>query len=91
MMETSKLVHITDTIHLDRPISETDLDLVVDHVGFSINPPGARTGLDRRDHHILHYVEYGKGTFTCMGTDYPLKAGDLYLFPRIPTSPTAQI
>lgn len=81
-MDPSEKLYTSDGIYLDRLDSESNFDLVVEHIGVSHNAPDAVISHDRRDLHILHYVASGKGVFTCMGTDYPLSTGDLYLFPK---------
>ena len=74
--------YYSDGVFFERVGLKTPHDLMLDHVGFSKNPPNAHSIHDRRDTHILHYVEYGRGFFTCMGEEYPLSGGDLYLFPK---------
>lgn len=81
-LDLSEKLYTSDIIYLDRMDSQTSYDLVVDHIGVSQNSPDACISHDRRDVHILHYVASGRGVFTCMGTDYPLSGGDIYLFPK---------
>ncbi len=74
--------YYSDGVFFERVSPQTPHELMLDHVGFSKNPPTAHSNHDRRDTHILHYVEYGHGFFTCMGVEYSLSGGDLYLFPK---------
>ncbi len=71
-----------DVVHIKRESQHTNADIVIDHVGRIWHSPGSHTMMDFRDHHILHYVVEGKGTFTCEGKSYSLNAGDVYLFPK---------
>lgn len=48
-------------------------------------PPGHSWGPSMRDHHLLHYIHSGKGTYHSAGRSYQLGAGhSFWLFPGIP-------
>lgn len=47
--------------------------------GRRICPPGYTIGPSMRDHHTLHYVIQGTGTYTVAGNTYQLHAGDVFV------------
>lgn len=81
-MDTVRSSRSRDAVYLDYQSMSRNMDLQIDHVGYSENAPDAYTDMDRREHHILHYVVRGKGVFTCKNVDYPMRAGCIYLFPK---------
>ena len=71
-----------DVVHLKRNHTAAQNGIAIDHIGHVRHVPGANTPMDIRNHHILHYITSGKGTFTCAGREFNLRAGDVYLFPK---------
>ena len=81
-METARASLNRDSVYLEYKNIDLTTDLLIDHIGYTENLPDAHTDMDRREHHILHYVTHGKGVFTCKGVDYPMRQGYIYLFPK---------
>ncbi|WP_159881950.1 AraC family transcriptional regulator [Paenibacillus puerhi] len=56
-----------------------DRSLVVLFAGNSQTRPGHKPGPKVVDYYLLHHVLSGKGTYTCAGRMYELRAGDTFL------------
>ncbi|XEC93604.1 helix-turn-helix domain-containing protein [Paenibacillus tarimensis] len=64
---------------VSNPISIERGSLNVLFTGESQTTPSHRLGPKVYDFYLMHYVLSGKGTFTCMQTDYEVKPGQTFL------------
>lgn len=59
--------------------TNTNPYLSVYTVGYEETQPSHSYGPAVRSGYMLHYIYKGRGTFTCQGKIYSLKAGDFFL------------
>ncbi len=55
-----------------------NINLAVFNCGLQSCTPGHSWGPGVRDHYLIHFVLNGKGTFSCNGTEYEVRAGDMF-------------
>jgi AraC-like DNA-binding protein len=66
--------------------SAIDMDLQLYYCGVEDCAPGHNWGPGVKDHYKIHYVNSGKGAFTCGGQTYTLGKGEAFIIhPNIPS------
>lgn len=54
---------ITHNFFLNPDTMNQDLDIVINNIGYSHNPPGYTNGYHKPDYYIFHYIHSGKGIY----------------------------